>query len=136
MIPGTSGNSNFCPPDFCSNVLCSTPVEFRNFKTSSRSFRAGIKSSGKFLGSLHSGHSLLTFSSLIKESLAHSSHMVHAHSGMMTASFSKSLQTGHLKCSGIFKSTESLVKGASSLSQNGRSTLVSVYAFFSISFTI
>jgi hypothetical protein len=59
---------------------------FRNFLTSSRVCRTGMRSSGELSGSAQTGHSFLTLSSLMRASLAHSSHMEQAQDGIMTAS--------------------------------------------------
>ena len=49
-----------------------------------------MRSSGELLASPQSGHSFL--SELISESLAHSSHIGHPHSGIMIASYKDMVQ--------------------------------------------
>ena len=61
-----------------------------------------MRSSGELLASPQSGHSFL--SELIRESLAHSSHIGHPHSGIMMASYKNIVQRYKLREIGGFRS--------------------------------
>ena len=62
-------------------------IQGKKLITLSLSCLHGMRSSGELFASPQSGHSF--FSELIRESLAHSSHMGHPHSGIIIASYRK-----------------------------------------------